>query len=260
MTTEIECLEHELDAHENVENFEVADGVYAIVALRDLVVFPGTVAPLYVGRASSIAALDHAIHQQNNSIMLVTQKDPEQEHPSYHDLFPVGCLGTLLQVLKMQDGTVKVLVEGTDQSCLSESIPNKDYLSARITVQSDLAYDSNKIGAVFTQTLLSHFEKLVELHKKIPDEIRSAVKGIDDLSRLIDTIASHLPLKQELKLEVLSELDVVKRAELLIGMMANEISMIQVEKKIHQRVKKRMDETQLKYFFYQKSLTCFKTS
>jgi ATP-dependent Lon protease len=253
VSTELELLDMPLDDISDIESNDcLENGVYPVLALRDVVIFPGTVAPLFVGRPSSIAALDHAMTKKDNAVMLLTQKDAEQEEPSFAGLYDIGCLGVLLQILKMQDGTVKVLVEGKRRAKVSEVSGSTAFLSADVTVMASETVAMHGKDSALGRTLMSQFEQFIGLNKKMPGEVINAVANIDDLGRLIDTIASHMPLAQNDKQTVLEYVDVTKRGECLLGLLEAQISMILVERKIHQRVKQQMDTTQLKFYLAEK--------
>ncbi|SHF69473.1 endopeptidase La [Vibrio gazogenes] len=216
-----------------------------VLPLRDVVVYPHMVIPLFVGREKSIQCLEAAM-DNDKQVLLVAQKKAETDEPAIDDLFDVGTVATILQLLKLPDGTVKVLVEG-QQRAQVESFVEGDFFSAQarylITPELD-----EKEQEVIVRSAINQFEGFIKLNKKIPPEVLTALNGIDEAARLADTIAAHMPLKLVDKQQVLEILDVVERLEFLMGQMESEIDLLQVEKRIRNRVKKQMEKSQREYY------------
>lgn len=220
---------------------------YPILPLRDIVVYPKMVVPLFVGREKSIRALQDGVNNDKN-IILVTQKEAAIEDPTSEDIYTVGTLGTVLQLLRLPDGTVKVLVEGLERVRIDKFIDNEDFIEANATLLPDIddRYDIELEGLV--RAVLSQFEEYVKLSKKIPPEVLVAVNQIDDNSKLADTIASHLTLKIADKQELLEGETLKDRFEKILGFMDAEITLLEVENKIKTRVKKQMEKSQKEYY------------
>ncbi|MBI3903305.1 MAG: endopeptidase La [Nitrosomonadales bacterium] len=219
---------------------------YPLLPLRDVVVFPHMVIPLFVGRAKSIRALESAM-EAGKSIVLVAQKSAAKDEPSIEDLYRIGSIANILQMLKLPDGTVKVLVEGTQRARVLRVLDEKTHFDADI----DPVPADDNIGheaEAMRRALISQFDQYVKLNKKIPPEILTSLAGIDDAGRLADTIAAHLPLKLEQKQEVLEIFDVRKRLEHLLGLLEAELDILQVEKRIRGRVKRQMEKSQREYY------------
>ncbi|MZI92834.1 endopeptidase La [Vibrio sp. CAIM 722] len=216
-----------------------------VLPLRDVVVYPHMVIPLFVGREKSIQCLEAAM-DNNKQVLLVAQKQAETDEPTVSDLFEVGTVATILQLLKLPDGTVKVLVEGQQRARIKEFIEG-EYFSADaeflITPELD-----EKEQEVIVRSAINQFEGFIKLNKKIPPEVLTSLNGIDEAARLADTIAAHMPLKLEDKQQVLEILDVTERLEFLMGQMESEIDLLQVEKRIRGRVKKQMEKSQREYY------------
>ncbi|TMG82822.1 MAG: endopeptidase La, partial [Betaproteobacteria bacterium] len=212
---------------------------FPLLPLRDVVVFPHMVIPLFVGRPKSIKALDMAM-EAGKHILLAAQRSAAKDEPSADDLYDIGSVATVLQMLKLPDGTVKVLVEGTHRARILHIDDNGEYLSADAAVLAGLETGAHEIEAM-RRALLSQFDQYVKLNKKIPPEILTSMSGIDDGGRLADAIAAHLPLKLEQKQEILEMQDVGKRLEHLLGLLEGEVDILQVEKRIRGRVKRQME-------------------
>src|SRR6202162_439125 len=219
---------------------------FPLLPLRDVVVFPHMVIPLFVGRPKSIKALDVAM-ETGKHILLVAQKSAAKDEPSAEDLHKVGSVTTFLQRLKLPDGTVKVLVEGTQRAQILRVDESGDYLSAEATLLLGGDDATHEIEAM-RRALLGQFDQYVKLNKKIPPEILTSMSGIDDGGRLADAIAAHLPLKLEQKQEILEMQDVGKRLEHLRGLLEGEVDILQVEKRIRGRVKRQMEKSQREYY------------
>jgi len=221
-------------------------GLYPLLPLRDVVVFPHMVIPLFVGRAKSIKALESAM-EAGKSIVLVAQKSAAKDEPSIEDLYRIGSIANILQMLKLPDGTVKVLVEGAQRAKVLRILDEKSHFDADIEpVPADDSLGSE--AEAMRRALINQFDQYVKLNKKIPPEILTSLAGIDDAGRLADTIAAHLPLKLEQKQEVLEIFDVRKRLEHLLGLLEAELDILQVEKRIRGRVKRQMEKSQREYY------------
>ena len=219
---------------------------FPLLPLRDVVVFPHMVIPLFVGRPKSIKALDMAM-EAGKHILLVAQKSAAKDEPAAEDLYAIGSVATVLQMLKLPDGTVKVLVEGTQRAQILRVDESGDYLSAEATLLAGGEGATHEIEAM-RRALLGQFDQYVKLNKKIPPEILTSMSGIDDGGRLADAIAAHLPLKLEQKQEILEMQDVAKRLEHLLGLLEGEVDILQVEKRIRGRVKRQMEKSQREYY------------
>ncbi|GDY28102.1 MULTISPECIES: endopeptidase La [unclassified Agarivorans] len=226
---------------ERSERFEIP-----VLPLRDVVVYPHMVIPLFVGREKSIRCLESAM-SQDKQVLLVAQKDASNDNPQVEDLYTVGTVANILQLLKLPDGTVKVLVEGSQRANLEEIIQEDEYyIAAAEYVVS--AQPDEKEQEVMVRSAISQFEGYIKLNKKIPPEVLTSVSGIDDAARLADTMAAHMPLKLEDKQSVLELASIPERLEYLMAMMESEIDLLHVEKKIRGRVKKQMEKSQREYY------------
>ncbi len=219
---------------------------YAVLPLRDIVVFPHMIVPLFVGREKSVRALEHVM-QENKKILLVTQKSPSEDDPGADDLFLVGTIGSILQLLKLPDGTVKVLVEGIERVAISKFTERDDFIEAKVESIVDAAEPNDELEAL-SRAVVAQFEQYVKLNKKIPPEVIVSINQIDDPSKMADTIASHLSLKIEEKQDILSLANTAERLEKIYGFMEGEIGVLQVEKRIRNRVKRQMEKTQREYY------------
>ncbi len=217
-----------------------------LLPLRDVVVFPHMVIPLFVGRAKSIKALEAAM-EAGKSIVLVAQKSAAKDEPATEDMYRIGSIANILQMLKLPDGTVKVLVEGTQRAKVLHVVDEKSHFDAEIQPVAPDEDLGNEAEAM-RRALINQFDQYVKLNKKIPPEILTSLAGIDDAGRLADTIAAHLPLKLEQKQEVLEIFDVAKRLEHLLGLLEAELDIMQVEKRIRGRVKRQMEKSQREYY------------
>ncbi len=219
---------------------------YPLLPLRDVVVFPHMVIPLFVGRPKSIKALEVAM-ESGKHILLVAQKSAAKDDPAPEDLHSIGCVATVLQMLKLPDGTVKVLVEGLHRANVIAPTNAGEFYSATATPISPDEERAAEVEAL-RRALLANFDQFVKLNKKIPAEILTSMSGIDDGGRLADSIAAHLPLKLEQKQEVLELASVARRIEHLMGLIEAEIDILQVEKRIRGRVKRQMEKSQREYY------------
>ncbi|GJL76294.1 MAG TPA: endopeptidase La [Nitrosomonas sp.] len=217
-----------------------------LLPLRDVVVFPHMVIPLFVGRQKSIKALELAM-ESNKSILLVAQKIASKDEPEPEDMYDVCSVANILQMLKLPDGTVKVLVEGNHRARILEFIDSDSHFDGK-AVQIKQETDDNPESEAMRRALMTQFDQYVKLNKKIPPEIITSLGGIDEAGRLADTIAAYLPLKLEQKQEVLEIFDVTKRLEHLLGLLETELDILQVEKRIRGRVKRQMEKSQRDYY------------
>ena len=217
-----------------------------VLALRDVVVYPHMVIPLFVGREMSIRCLEAAM-DKDKQIFLVAQKDAGVDDPKTEDIYEVGTIATLLQLLKLPDGTVKVLVEGNQRGTISEYVQTDDYYIANVHRNDDIELPDVE-QEVMIRSAISQFEGYVKLNKKVPPEVLTSLNGIDEAARLADTMAAHMPLKLPEKQKVLEMTDVAERLEYLMALMEGEIDILQVEKKIRTRVKKQMEKGQREYY------------
>jgi ATP-dependent Lon protease len=220
-------------------------GLLPLLPLRDVVVYPHLVIPLFVGRTKSVKALELA-SEGNKQILLVAQKSASKDDPEASDLHEVGTIATVLQMLKLPDGTVKVLVEGVQRAKISEFTETEECFAARPELVADSETDV-EIQALM-RTVFAQFDQYVKLNKKIPPEILTSLATIDEAGRLADTIAAHLTLKLEEKQKILEMFDVAERLEHLLRLMEGEIDILQVEKRIRGRVKRQMEKTQREYY------------
>jgi len=217
-----------------------------VLPLRDVVVFPFMVIPLFVGRPKSIRALEDAMAGEKQ-VLLVAQKNAADDDPQPDKIYRIGTLATILQLLKLPDGTVKVLVEGTDRAKIQSFIPVNDFLRAQVQIIRSGTSNDRELEALM-RSVSAQFESYVKLNKKIPPEILATLASIDDPNRLADTVAAHLGLKLEEKQEILEKSDIRSRLEHLLGMMESEIDLLQVEKRIRGRVKRQMEKSQREYY------------
>ena len=218
-----------------------------LLPLRDVVIYPNMVVPLFVGRDLSIKSLDASMNNHDKNIVLVTQRSAEVDNPTVKDLYSIGTVANILQLLKLPDGTMKVLVEGTSRVNINK-VENDNKLSCTFSyVDSDDSISDNQYDALF-RTLEDTFSNYVKLNKKVPPEVISSITGIDDLSKLADSIAAHMTLKLDEKQNVLELIDIKKRCEFLIKSMEGELDILHVEKKIRSRVKQQMEKSQREYY------------
>ena len=218
-----------------------------VLPLRDVVVYPHMVIPLFVGREKSIKALDAAMAAGEKQILLVAQNEATKDNPTEKDVFQVGAISTILQLLKLPDGTVKVLVEGIKRGKIESFVSNDPYFLAQTEVLEEHPISEGE-SEVLIRTLMGQFEKYVKLNKKIPPEIVTSVASIDDLGRLSDTIAAHISLKIQDKQSVLEMSNLRLRVEKLMALMESEIDMLQVEHRIRSNVKRQMEKSQREYY------------
>ena len=217
-----------------------------LIPLRDVVVFPGIVTTLFVGRPKSVEALNVAM-ASNKKLVLVSQKDASLEDPQINDLYKFASISNLLQLIKLPDGTMKVLVEG-DKRCLIEKVIEKDlYTIARVS-EANVSSLKDSESKNLIRLIKAKFEDYIAITKRIPPEIVSTVDSLDDLSRLLDTITGHLPLETSKKQEILETIDLKARSEKVLTFIESQLDVVDVEKKVRDRVKKQMEKSQREYY------------
>jgi len=227
---------------------EAYEGKTPVLPLRDVVVYPHMVIPLFVGREKSIQALDAAM-SKDKQILLVAQKSAEIDDPSIKDVHGIGTLSTILQLLKLPDGTIKVLVEGAKRVSVDEMFDDvEEFFTADYTVLDDDGVENERELEVLCRSVMGVFDQYVKLNKKVPPEILTSLSGIDDPARLSDTIAAHMSLKIEEKQNILGISNVQERLEYLLSMIEAEIDLLQIEKRIRGRVKNQMEKSQREYY------------
>jgi ATP-dependent Lon protease len=218
-----------------------------VMPLRDVVLYPHMVSPLFVGREKSIQALDAAMKADPRRILVVAQKQPDIDDPGPGDLFRFGTVATILQLVKLPDGTVKVLVEGVERARIHE-LSGGEYYSATVSVEEDIEQYDEKEMDVLTRSVISQFEQYVKLNKKVPPEMLTALAGIEQPGRLADAVAAQMTLKLPEKQQVLEILDVRKRLEHVLVAIEGEMDVLQIEKRIRGRVKSQMEKSQREYY------------
>lgn len=218
-----------------------------LLPLRDLVVFPYMVVPLFVGREKSIKALEEAINKRI-SIILSAQKNPQVNTPNVEDIYNIGTIGNIIQLLRLPDGTVKVLIEGIKRVKISKFIDGENYITVECEEAEDKIDENITRIEALVRAVKNEFEKYVRLNKKIPPEMLMTISGITDPSRLSDTISAHLIVKLEDKQKLISAFDISKRLEEILGIMQSEMEILQLEKKIRSRVKEQMEKNQKEYY------------
>ncbi len=221
--------------------------VLPILPLRDIVVFPYMIVPLFVGRERSVSALDDAVNNKDNQIVLVAQKDASVDEPGMNDVYSVGTLGNVLQLLKLPDGTVKVLVEGLSRVRIKSFTDNEDFMEAEVEPVPDIKTEGKELSAL-SRSVLMQFEQYVKLNRKIPPEVMVSINQMEDVAKTGDAISSHLSLKLTDKQRLLETEDLKERLELLFSHMEAEIGILYVEKKIRRRVKRQMEKSQREYY------------
>ena len=220
--------------------------IFPVLPLRDIVVFPHMIVPLFVGRDKSVKALEDVM-QDDKQILLVAQKNAGQDDPAVEDIYEMGTIGTVLQLLKLPDGTVKVLVEGSQRAKIVRYTENDDFFQAEAELLDDAVDDSKDLEAL-SRSVVTQFEQYIKLNKKIPPEVLVSLNQIEDPGKLSDTIASHLALKISEKQELLEFVSAADRLERAYSFMESEIGVLQVEKRIRNRVKRQMEKTQREYY------------
>ena len=222
------------------------DALFPVLPLRDIVVFPYMIVPLFVGREKSVRALEDVM-KNDKQVLLVTQKNASDDDPAKEDIYTIGTIGTVLQLLKLPDGTVKVLVEGSQRARISHYAENPDFFEAYAEVIEEGDSSSSELQAL-GRAVVSQFEQYIKLNKKIPAEVLISINQIDDTAKLADTVAQHLTLKIHEKQDLVEIEDIGERLERIYAFMEGEISVLQVEKKIRGRVKRQMEKTQREYY------------
>ena len=220
--------------------------LFPVLPLRDIVVFPHMIVPLFVGREKSVRALEDVM-QDDKQILLVTQKDAGQDDPGPEDLYMVGTIGTILQLLKLPDGTVKVLVEGGERATVMDFTDKEEFFQAHAEMIVEEDADESETEAL-SRSVVTQFEQYIKLNRKVPPEVLVSINQIEEPSKLADTVASHLSLKIPEKQELLEADTVQKRLEKIYSFMEGEIGVLQVEKRIRSRVKRQMEKTQREYY------------
>ncbi|MEX1109852.1 MAG: LON peptidase substrate-binding domain-containing protein, partial [Dongiaceae bacterium] len=228
------------------ESTPVSSQILPLLPLRDVVVFPHMVIPLFVGRPKSIKALEAAM-EVGKSIMLVAQKNASKDDPVAADIYEIGCVSNILQMLKLPDGTVKVLIEGAQRARIASIDDSGVHFTCSLSTIEDGADPGAEVEAL-RRAILAQFDQYVKLNKKIPPEILTSLNGIDDAGRLADTIAAHLPIKIEQKQDILETLSIGERLEKLLAQIETELDILQVEKRIRGRVKRQMEKSQREYY------------
>jgi len=229
------------------ENEDVGqEGVLPVLPLRDIVVFPHMIVPLFVGREKSVSALDEVM-QSGKKVLLLAQKDADKDDPETKDLYQVGTLGNILQMLKLPDGTIKVLVEGGARVRVGQLTDDGQMVRAHYEVLAETVEDTRELEAV-AKTVEQQFEVYVKLNKKIPPEVLVSIAAVEEVNKLADTMASHLSLKLEEKQALLETASVIERLERLYGHMEAEMEILQVDKRIRTRVKRQMEKSQREYY------------
>ena len=223
-----------------------ATGVVPLLPLRDIVVFPHMVVPLFVGRARSIRALEQAVAGERE-LLLSAQREAEKDEPAEQDVYRIGTLGSIIQLLRLPDGTVKILVEGRRRARIRRFVRTEPFFSVEYDLVEDHGETSVETEAMI-RSVHGAFENYVKLNKKVPPEMLNTVAGIHEPSRLADTIVAHLNLKIEERQHLLELADAAKRLEEVFGLMQAEIEVLQVERKIRSRVKKQMERSQKEYY------------
>ena len=220
--------------------------IFPVLPLRDIVVFPHMIVPLFVGRDKSVKALEDVM-QDDKQILLVAQKNAGQDDPTVDDIYEMGTIGTVLQLLKLPDGTVKVLVEGSQRAKIVRYTDKEEFFQAEAELIEDIVEDSKDLEGL-SRSVITQFEQYIKLNKKIPPEVLVSIRQIEDFGKLSDTIASHLALKISEKQELLEFVSAADRLERAYSFMESEIGVLQVEKRIRNRVKRQMEKTQREYY------------
>lgn len=225
---------------------DVLEQEFAVLPLRDVVVYPHMVIPLFVGRERSILALEAAMADQKK-ILLVAQQSATEDEPTSDDLFTAGTVATILQLLKLPDGTVKVLVEGEHRAQINQFHEQQGYLRAHVVVHHERSEQNGELE-VLSRSIQGQFEHYVKMNKKIPPEVLTSLAGIDDAGRLSDTVAAHMTLKIEEKQQLLETFDIQERMEFILSVMEGELDILEVEKRVRGRVKKQMERNQREFY------------
>lgn len=221
--------------------------IYPVLPLRDVVVYPYMVIPLFVGRDKSVNAIEAAM-AENQKIFLVAQQSAKEEEPDIAELYNTGTISSILQLLRLPDGTLKVLVEGEQRAKVKDYTKRKDFLQVEVEFVADKVEEDSDLLEALLRSLVAQFDQYVKLNKKIPPEVMSSLAGIDDIGRSVDTVAAHMVMKIEDRQSVLEKQNVRDRIELLLSLMEAEIDILQVEKRIRNQVKKQMEKNQREYY------------
>ncbi|MBT7225503.1 MAG: endopeptidase La, partial [Gammaproteobacteria bacterium] len=230
----------------SISSDDSSNTLFPLLPLRDVVVYPQIVQPLFVGRPKSIKALEVAM-ASNKKVLLVAQKNASDDEPAADDLYQIGTVATILQLIRLPDGTVKVLVEGLDRAQLRNVSFDEDHFRAEtLSLQTEAV--AEKEAELLIRSLLSQFEQYVQLSKKIPPEVMTSISSIDEPGRLVDTIANHMTLQLQEKQNLLELVSLQARIEHLMALIESEIDLFQVEKRIRGRVKKQMEKSQREYY------------
>ena len=216
-------------------DLETSSNTFPVLPLRDIVVFPHMIVPLFVGREKSVKALE-AVMKDDRQILLASQRDAAEDEPGEGDIYRIGSLANVLQLLKLPDGTVKVLVEGRSRAEITEFVSNEAFFEAKIE-PLDEVQASDETTSALSRSLVERFERYVKLNKNVPEEALASIGEIEESSKLADTVAGHLGVKLSERQKLLEEPDVGKRMEKILALIQGEISVLQVEKKIKSRVK-----------------------
>ncbi len=225
---------------------KLSQGIYPVLPLRDIVVFPGMIVPLFVGRQKSINALEHAV-EAKSKLLLVTQRDASNDEPQPEDIYRIGVLVNILQLLKLPDGTVKVLVEGSGRAEINYYIDNENYFEAEV-FSLDETSDSERDLEALSRSIITSFDNYIKLNKKIPYDILTNLQKVTSPSLIADTIATHLTLKISEKQEILEITDITKRLEKILEFIEREIDVLNTERKIRSRVRTQMEKSQKEYY------------
>jgi len=220
--------------------------LYPVLPLRDIVVFPYMIVPLFVGREKSVRALEDVM-REDKQILLVTQKNAQQDEPTAADIFTVGTIGTVLQLLKLPDGTVKVLVEGGQRARITKFSDNDTFFQAYAEAVPEDLGEQPELEAL-ARTAVAQFEQYIKLNKKIPPEMVTSIAAVDDPAFLADKLVGHLGIKLEDKQALLESTNPAERLEKILGYMRSELEILEVEKRIRSRVKKQMEKTSKEYY------------
>ncbi|MDW7646202.1 MAG: endopeptidase La [Desulfuromonadales bacterium] len=234
------------DFHEHPRDIDEASELYPLLPLRDIVIFPHMVTPLFVGRARSIRALEGAM-EKDKMVFLATQKDPKIDEPEEADIYAVGTLGQVVQLLKLPDGTVKVLIEGKQRGRITRFVEQEDCFFVEADILADQEADSPEVEALL-RSVKDTFENYVNLSKKVPPELVASIAGLTEAGRLADTVIAHLNVRIIDKQDILSVVDSRQRLEALLALMEREVEILQIEKKIRSRVKSQMERSQKEYY------------
>jgi ATP-dependent Lon protease len=221
--------------------------ILPVLPLRDVVVYPHMVVPLFVGRQKSIETLEKAL-ADNKQILLVTQKSATENEPTSDDIYDVGTISNILQLLKLPDGTIKLLVEGKERAKINNFITNDNEFKAEVNSLSTINKIDEKEVEVLSRSIISQFEEYIKLNQKVPNELLSSLSNIDDPGRLADTIAAHMAIKIDAKQKILEIVELEKRLEHIINLIDSEVDLLQVEKRVRKRVKSQMDKSQREYY------------